>query len=73
MVSYWSSVCLFVLRPPVFSFPDDKLSKYYPKLGMYIDIMELWFRFGQILSIFDGSSYWPTTHCDRVLSFPVFR
>ena len=44
---------------PIFSFPDDKLSKHQciiTKLGMCIDIMEIWFGIanGQISSIFDG-------------------
>ena len=44
---------------PIFSFPDDNLSKYqwiFAKLGMLIDIMEIWFEiaYGQISSIFDG-------------------
>ena len=43
----------------VFSFPDDNLSKHqwiFTKLGMCIDIVEIWFRIanGQIMSIFDG-------------------
>ena len=51
MVSRWTSVCLSVrpsvVRPSVrFSFPDDNLSKHqwiFPKLGMCIDIMKIWF------------------------------
>ena len=44
---------------PIFSFPDDNLSKYqwiFTKLGMCIDIVKIWFGIanGQILSIFDG-------------------
>ena len=68
MVSCWSSVspsiCQFIslsiVRPSVhFSFPDDNLSKHqwvFTKLGMCIDIVEIWFGIanGQILSIFDG-------------------
>ena len=47
------SLCL-----SVFSFPDDNLSKYqwiFTKLGMCIDIVEIWCGIanGQILSIFD--------------------
>ena len=43
---------------PIFSFPDDNLSKHqwiFTKLGMCIDIVEIWFGIanGQILSIFD--------------------
>ena len=42
-----------------FSFPDDNLSKHqwiFTKLGMCIDIVEIWFEIanGQISSIFDG-------------------
>ena len=42
----------------VFSFSDDNFSKYqqiFTKLGICIDIVEIWFRFanGQISSIFD--------------------
>ena len=68
MVSRWSSVspsiCLSVrlsyVHPSVhFSFPDDNLSKHqwvFTKLGMCIDIVEIWFGIanGQISSIFDG-------------------
>ena len=49
-----------VVRPSVrFSFPDDNLSKHqwiFTKLGMCIDIMEIWFGFanGQISSNFYG-------------------
>ena len=49
-----------VVRPSVrFSFPDDNLSKHqwiFTKLGMCIDIVEIWFGIanGQISSIFDG-------------------
>ena len=43
---------------PIFSFLDDNLSKHqwiFTKLGMCIDIVEIWFgiAYGQILSIFD--------------------
>ena len=43
---------------PIFSFPDDNLSKHqwiFTKLGMCIDIVEIWFGIanGQISSIFD--------------------
>ena len=42
-----------------FSFSDDNLSKHqwiFAKLGMCIDIVEIWFGFinGQIWSIFEG-------------------
>ena len=54
------SVCL----PVRILFPDDNLSKHqwiFPKLGMCIDIVEIWFWIanGQILSNFDG--YLPET------------
>ena len=44
---------------PIFLYPDDNLSKrqwIFTKLGMCIDIMEIWFGIanGQISSIFDG-------------------
>ena len=58
------SVCPSVrrtsVRPSVrFSFPGDNLSKHqwiFTKLGMCIDIVEIWFGIanGQIRSIFDG-------------------
>ena len=43
---------------PIFLFPDDSLSKYqqiFTKLGMRIDIVEIWFgiAYGQISSDFD--------------------
>ena len=60
MVSRWTSVGLFVrpsvVRPSVrFSFPDDNLSKHqwiFSKLGMCIDIVNIWFGIanGQISS-----------------------
>ena len=59
-VSRWMSVCLFVVRPSVqFLFPDDNWSKHqwiFSKLGMCIDIMEVWFGIadGQISSNFYG-------------------
>ena len=55
MVSRWSSA-----SPSVhFSFQDDNLeytSMIFTKLGMCIDIVEIWFGIanGQISSIFDG-------------------
>ena len=62
MVSRWMSVCLSVSpsvnRPSVrFSFPNENLSKHFwifRKLGMCIDIVEIWFRIanGQISSNF---------------------
>ena len=44
---------------PIFSFPDNNLSKHqwiFTKLGLCIDIVEIWFEIanGQISSIFDG-------------------
>ena len=44
---------------PIFSFPDDYLSKHqwiFTKLGMCIDIVKIWFGIanGHISSIFDG-------------------
>ena len=53
MVSRWSSVR--------FSFPDDNLSKHqwiFTKLGMCIDIVEIWFGIanGQISSITELSA-----------------
>ena len=46
---------------PIFSFPYDNMSKHqwiFTKLGMCIDIVEIWFGIanGQILSIFDGGT-----------------
>ena len=67
MVLRWSSVSPSVrpsyVRPSVFSFPDYNLSKLrwiFTKLGMCIDIVEIWFGItnGQISSIFDGV-IWP--------------
>ena len=60
MVSRWTSVCpsarLSYVCPSLFVFQDDNLSKYqwfFTKLGMCIDIEEIWFGIanGQILSI----------------------
>ena len=50
---------LSVRDTPIFSFPDDDLSKHqwiFTQLGMCIDIVEIWFGIanGQISSIFDG-------------------
>ena len=66
----WSSMCLSVcpsvVHPSVhISFPDDKLDKcqwIFIKLGVYIDIVEIWFGIanGQISSIFD-------TACNTVM------
>ena len=57
---------------PIFSFPDDNLSKYqwiFTKLGMCIDIVEIWFGIanGQISSNFDG------VICPRHAHIFVFR
>ena len=55
MVSRWTSVCpLYVHQSVRFSFPGDNLSKHqwnFTKLGMRIDIVEIWFGIanGQIL------------------------
>ena len=43
---------------PIFSFPDDNMSKHqwsFTKLGMYIDIVMIWFGIanGQISQMFD--------------------
>ena len=63
------------VRPSVrFSFPDDNLSKYqwiFTKLGMCIDIVEIWFGIanGQISSIFDELSARDTS----ILSFPDYN
>ena len=60
MVSHWSSVCPSLVCPSVrFSFPNDNLSKHqwiFTKLGMCIDIMEIWFGIAnwQIPSNFYG-------------------
>ena len=60
----------------LFSFLDDNLSKYqwiFTKLGMCIDIVDIWFEIanGQISSIFH-KSYLPTTglwRCIIILRF----
>ena len=58
------SVHPLYIRPPVFSFLDNNLSKCqwtFTKLGKCTDIVDIWFEItnGQILSSFD--SYMPTT------------
>ena len=63
MVSHWTSLCLSVRSSVVcpsvhLSFTDDNLSKHqqiFTKLGMCIDIVEVWFWIanGQISSNFD--------------------
>ena len=57
-VSVRPSACRMYVRPSVFLFPDDNLSKCqwtFTKLGVCIDIVEIWFGIvdGQISSIFD--------------------
>ena len=60
MVSRWSSVCPSICRSSVhFSFLDDILSKHqwiFTKLGMCINIVEIWFVItnGQISLNFYG-------------------
>ena len=63
MVSRWTSVSPFIHPSDrlsvLFSFLDDNLSKHqwiFTKLGMYIDIVEIWFGIanGQILTMFYG-------------------
>ena len=63
MLSVPLSVRLSVIQPAVhpsvFSFADDNLSKFqwiFAKLGMCIDIVDVWFWIanGQISSIFDS-------------------
>ena len=64
MVSLWTSLCLSVRLSVVrlnvrFLFPEDNLSKHqwiFTKLGMCVDIMEIWFGIanGQISSNFHG-------------------
>ena len=49
------SVRPLVVRPSIHPFPDDNLSKHqwmFTKLGMYIDMFEIWFGIanGQTLS-----------------------
>ena len=60
------SICLVYVRlkyahPSVFSFPDEDLGKYqwiFAKLGMCIDIVEIWFGIanGQIILIVEGDT-----------------
>ena len=52
-------MCPSVIRPSIFSFPDDNLSKcqwIFTKLNVSIDIVEIWFGVvdEQISSIFDS-------------------
>ena len=59
MLVLCESVHLSVRRPSVSPFSDDNLNKHqwiFTKLGMCIDIVEIWFGIanGQISSIFDG-------------------
>ena len=65
-----SVVCLY------FRLPDDNLSKFrwiFTKLGMRIDIVEIWFgiAYGQISSIFDRIIC-PRHDNGWILSFHVF-
>ena len=49
---------------PIFSFPDDNLSKHqwiFTKLGMCIDIVEIWFRIANGQISFNFDSYLPET------------
>ena len=57
MGKFWQELSAW--DTPIFSFPDDNLSKrqwIFTKLGMCIDIVEIWIGIanGQILSNFDG-------------------
>ena len=72
---YWTSVCL-PTRLSVFLFPDDNLSKWqliFNKLGMCIDIEDIWIRIanGRISSGFD-TVICPPHDSSSVLSFHVF-
>ena len=63
---------LYICPSIHFSFPDDNLSKHqwvFFKLGMCIDIMEIWFWIanGQISSIF-LRSYLPKTYVNIFVS-----
>ena len=63
---------LFAQDMPIFSFLDDNLCKHqwiFTKLGMCIDIVEIWFGIanGQISSNFDG------VICPRQVHIFVFR
>ena len=68
-MSVRSSVHPSFVRPSVrFSFPDDNLSKHqwiFTKLGMCIDIVEIWFGIanGQMSSVL--RSYLPATRIWR--------
>ena len=73
-------VCLSVhpsvILPFVFLFLDDNMSKYqliFTKLGMCIDIVEIWFGIdnGQISSIFDRFIC-PPHDSGGILLFHVF-
>ena len=65
-MSIHPSICLSVVSPSVhISFPDDNLSKHqwiFTKLGICIDIVEIWFGIanGQFSSNFDG--WWLEFH-----------
>ena len=66
MVSRWLSVCPSICHTSIrILFLDDNLSKHhwiFTKLGMCIDIVEIWFGIanGEILSISDRDL--PKTH-----------
>ena len=72
-VAIHPTICCTSIR---ISCPDDNLSKHqwiFTKLGMCIDIVEIWFGIanGQISSNFDGS-YLPKTHpcfCFRMITW----
>ena len=76
MVSRWTSLCLSIrplyVRPSIrISFPDYNLSKHqciFTKLGMCIDMVEIWFGIAnwQISSDFGGLSVLDTP----IFSFP---
>ena len=62
LLSVFPSARPSVVRPSVFSFPDDNLNKcqrIFTKLGIYIDIVKIWFGItnGQFSSIFDEVIY----------------
>ena len=80
LVSRWLSVCpslsqSSVVRPSIFSFPDDNLSKYqsiFTKHVMCIDIVALWYNTAnlQIASMFDRVIC-PPHESGRVLLFHI--
>ena len=59
---------------PIFSFPDDNLSKHqwiFTRLGMCIDIVDIWFEIanGQISPFLTELSAWDTP----IFSFPDYN